>query len=1010
MRSTKLLLLSLFLIPLSIRAEVLPCMPCAGLRFEPVQSVPISAAEPLDRLPVVDVQAAPAQPAVPGNPAEFVSLLKQAKLEKGSPLFVAWEVPLDSIGGGANPGDTAREIVEAGGTPWISLVFRTPAPVAQNAERLQAELRAAVAVASSSPAQAWFQIVWRPEGQESQAVSAAEYAFLIKRAAVTLTGARADARVASDALPADPKFLEAFYGEEVTAYVDAVALRPADGEALEAAATAIQTLDPGRPVVLDAAPLPAAAGEVLSDSARNAVRGIGLTLFRTSEVGPLVLSPLALLARELSGDVSYGAGDVPTGAREAWTFVRSEKEDVALRVIALVPEGADELTLKFPDAYLRRPSRFPYTFDKIGAPQAEVQGQNLVVRLDNPGRVAVIGLERATAAEREGVEEKMDVATAREMPVEEILRRLQAFEDAQDRKLDHYQAINTTHLRFQPAAGSQTFEATLQGPFFVGSAGDTTGSDWAWQTLYVNGVKWRSKSIPEIPLVQPEKAAALPLQIHFTKQYRYRLRGTEKVDGRDAWVIDFAPSGPGEPGKLYQGTVWVDRQIYARLKTRAVQVGLEGEVISNEETMMYSPIDAGGQPAAWSGESFVLPLRIVAQQILSVVNATTVVERETVLSEVRVNAADFEEKRAQIADTDVTMVRDTDKGLRYLVKEEGSEERVVKEGFDTNKLFLAGGVFYDDALDFPLPLGGVNYFDFNFRNTGKQVNVFFAGALLTANVAEPRLFGSKFDLGTQLFALAVPFADTLYRGGEEVTAEEVNVRTGSLGLKLGRPLGNFVKVGLDYDVLFLNYGDTDNTASGFLPPSDNQTHSIQGTFSFSRGGYGFSTRYGLSRRSEWEAWGFPGNLDYSEENQEFTRWGARLSKNWYLPRFQKIGVEVDYVSGSNLDRFNKYQFGFFGSTRVHGYQSNKVRAEEALAVHGTYGFEVGELLRLDAVADAAWATDEAAGLDNEMLAGVGLAGTFVGPWQTVVNLDVGVPVAGPDDGFVFYIVFLKLFK
>jgi hypothetical protein len=27
-----------------------------------------------------------------------------------------------------------------------------------------------------------------------------------------------------------------------------------------------------------------------------------------------------------------------------------------------------------------------------------------------------------------------------------------------------------------------------------------------------------------------------------------------------------------------------------------------------------------------------------------------------------------------------------------------------------------------------------------------------------------------------------------------------------------------------------------------------------------------------------------------------------------------------------------------------------------------------------------------------------------------VNLDVGVPVAGPDDGFVLYVVFLKLFK
>ena len=29
-------------------------------------------------------------------------------------------------------------------------------------------------------------------------------------------------------------------------------------------------------------------------------------------------------------------------------------------------------------------------------------------------------------------------------------------------------------------------------------------------------------------------------------------------------------------------------------------------------------------------------------------------------------------------------------------------------GFDRDKLFLAGGLFYDDALDYPLPLAGIN--------------------------------------------------------------------------------------------------------------------------------------------------------------------------------------------------------------------------------------------------------------------------------------------------------------
>lgn len=996
MRTVKLLPLVLFLLPLSIEAEVLPCFPCAGVRFEPVQSVPMSQEDPLDPAPAPDVQAAPS---APNNPADFASLLAQAKLEKGSPFFVAWEVPLD----GTDPAPAAKGITDAGGTPWLSLIFRTPAPLAQNFERLQGELRAAAAIASAAPANAWFQAVWRPEGQQEQ--SAAEAAFLIKRAAVALTGARSDARVASDALPADPDFLKALYAEDVAAYLEAVVLRP--GGNPDQAVAALQEVDPGRPIVLDSTPLPAAPGEILSDSARNAVRGIGLTLFRATEVGPPVVSALALLVRELSGDVSYDPGSNPSGAEEAWTFVRGK--DFALRVIALAPAGASDLTLRFPDPYLRRPSRFPYTFDKVNPPTGEVKGQGLEVRLDNPGRVAVLGLERASAAERgeEGIEEKLSVATERQMPVEEILRRLQAFEDAQDRKLDTYSAMNTTHLRFQPAAGSQTVEATLQGPFFFD---EKTGSDWAWETLFVNGVRWRSKTIPEIPLVQPEKAAAMPIQITFTKQYRYRLRGSDTVDGREAWVVDFAPAGEGETGKLYQGSVWVDKQIYARLRTRAVQIGLEGEVISNEETLHYTPINAMGLPAPWSSESYILPLRVVAQQILSVVNATTVVERETLLSEVRVNPPDFEAKRAQVAETDVTMVRDTDRGLRYLVKEEGSDQRVVKEGFDTNKLFLAGGVFYDDALDFPLPLGGVNYFDFDFRGTGKQVNLFFAGALLTLNAAEPRLFGSRFDLGADLFVLAVPFADNVFRDDEEIFAEEVEQRTGSFGLKLGRPLGNFVKLGLEYDVLFLNYGESDDTGEGFVLPSDNQTHSVELSATYSRSGYGFSLHGGVSRRSEWAPWGFPGSPEFEDPRQEFARWGARASKNWYLPRFQKIGAEVDYVSGSDLDRFSKYQFGFFGSTRVHGYQSNRVRAEEAIAAHLSYGFEIGEFLRLDAVGDMAWATDELSGLDNEMLAGVGLAGTFIGPWQTVVNLDVGVPVAGPDDGFVMYLVFLKLFK
>jgi hypothetical protein len=235
-----------------------------------------------------------------------------------------------------------------------------------------------------------------------------------------------------------------------------------------------------------------------------------------------------------------------------------------------------------------------------------------------------------------------------------------------------------------------------------------------------------------------------------------------------------------------------------------------------------------------------------------------------------------------------------------------------------------------------------------------------------------------------------------------------------VSLKLGHPLGSFGKASAEYRLRWRKYGSTDDTADGFVVPSDNFEHELELGTRFTRFGYSLSGQVQYTRRSEWEPWGFvdetgAGNPEYSPDHQDFTTWRLGLAKNWYLPGFRKIGAEVIYVDGQDLDRFSKYEFGFFGDTRVHGYRSNRVRAESAYLAHTSYGFELGELLRLDAQADVAWATDEATGLDNELLAGVGVAGTFIGPWQTVINLDVGVPVAGPDDGVVAYVVFLKLF-
>ncbi len=976
----------------ALSAADLPCRPCAGV----IVDDPFAAAGALAEAP---------------------------RLEKEAQFFVAWEAALD---GTATPAG-AHAVAAAGALPWIRLVFATPGPLLEHLDVLQRELDAAVELARLAPAATRYEIVWRGAGTALS--DARQYAFLLKRAAVAVTGVQPEAHVFAQPLPADAAWRALWYGEEVAAYLDGVALAPAPVEALTASLAELGGLDPGRPVVLSALELPADARLAVADAARLATAGFAITFFHSAAPTPADLAPFKVMANEFSGELETDSGTTPQGGGGAWSFVRGK--DLGLRVVAssappassassdtgVAPESGavrPALVLTFPDPQLRSPVRVDLATGAATPLAGARRSANAVeLRIPKPQPVEILRLERPSAAELEGVSEEVTIASEREIPVEEILRRLQAFEDGQARRLLRYQAVNATTLRFQAASGVQAVEATFEGEFFFRQG---KPFDWAWQNFYINGVKWRGKSIPEIPLIQPEKAAAMPLEILFTKEYRYALRGKATVDGRDCWVVEFEPAVPVEGKHLYRGTVWIDRELWARVRSRAVQLGLQGEVLSNEETMDYEPVDENGAPAAWATSSFFLPLKVTGQQILSVLNTATVVEKEVRLTGIRINGQEFDQRREEVMASTSTMVRDTDKGFRYLVKDEATGERQVKEGFDTDRLFLLGGTFYDDSLDYPLPLIGINYFNLEAGGKKRQLNAFFGGVLGILNYADPRLFDSRFDLGLDVFGIAIASRDQLFRGDVEATGEEVKELPAHVTLNIGHPLGNFVKWSGSYQLAYSSFSKTDKTASSFVLPRSHFTHRFSTGLAFSRSGYRLAASGAFHKRSQWDFWGFPGappgatpGNEFDPQAKDYETWRFAVSKNWYLANFRKLGLEVQYLGGKDLDRFSKYQFGFFGDTRVHGYQIGKVRAEKVLATHASYGFELGELLRLDAVLDAAWATDKASGLDRELLAGVGIAGTFMGPWETLINLDIGTPVAGPDDGFVAYIVFLKLF-
>src|SRR5439155_26987371 len=157
----------------------------------------------------------------------------------------------------------------------------------------------------------------------------------------------------------------------------------------------------------------------------------------------------------------------------------------------------------------------------------------------------------------------------------------------------------------------------------------------------------------------------------------------------------------------------------------------------------------------------------------------------TTFTDFSINPTDFDQRLTQASASDARMVRETEAGLRYL-EGRGDGQRVVKEGYDTSRLFMLGGIHHDAGLDYPVvPLGGIDYFNFNLANRGIQANVFFAGVILAANATNPNVANTRTNVGADFFGIALPTTNSIYRGGEEQKGEAVKTLPTSLYLRAG---------------------------------------------------------------------------------------------------------------------------------------------------------------------------------------------------------------------------------
>jgi len=777
-----------------------------------------------------------------------------------------------------------------------------------------------------------------------------------------------------------------------------VALALAPGESSPAWQTTIALLaDPTLAAGIDALLVPVSVRASIPRDRLPAAIALWLDAPEGAAAIPVV-EALAALAETGASRFFYSSGADATRASEIARAQSYFSGDVSPQ-----PAPAEPREARFFDGKLLTPIVF---LDDDGSGQrrldvatggpyrsAEVENLSTGVRrtfpLDGTARVLTLGVKEGPVAVRlaprrsEGeVQAQVSVGGARGITAEEIVARERAWQAAQNDLVHSYTANLNTSLRFRVAEVNETFDLTIQGPLFKERGHDF---DWAWETFYVNGIKWKGKTLPKIPILQPEKVTTLPLEIELSEDYAYTLAGRATIEGRSAYEIDFAPKTPGGDKATYKGRAWIDTKTFALLRRRSVQQNLRGETLSNVETEFYRPVPGTGA---------VLPLEIKGEEVFSTAGRTTAIERSVTLTAVAINPPDFAARRAAAYASEKQMVRDTARGLKYLIPDPSrAGDRVVEEYVSKKSLFGAAGFFYDGSLSYPIPLLGVQYFNFDLFKKGKQISTFFGGAVLTTNYTDPSFLGSRFDLGADVVGFAIPFGDSSYRNGKEIKQERLKHVPALIQVNTGHPLGPYVKASLGIFAKWDDYQRDKDTAHAFVTPKDTFTFGAELKLTANINGFNGVLDYSKFHRNHWEFWGIPGTSEFESSQQNYEKYSAGISKDYYFSGFRKIHAALTYLSGSNLDRFSRYEFGAFSGNPLRGYQSGALRTREAWVMNLSYGLNIENIIRLEALYDQGIMTDPVSGFRHAYFSGAGISGQLNGPWNnSLIRFDVGVPV------------------
>ena len=808
--------------------------------------------------------------------------------------------------------------------------------------------------------------------------------FAVRLASTEARSARESIQIALNVSPVpSPGAFADLYTSELAPYLDLLVLSGSDEQT--AASAHLLTVDPDAHLAIlagDAGDQPEeVAGRLLDSQLETVGTNVAIVAWRSSAFIQAALRRLAPIAPLLAGDItaldapaaglalSLAGRDVTSSTRHRLLFNNrtfatylvywGEASQTPLDVTLTLPVEGAPVLYRLADG------------SRLTASDYSRNAETGLVRARVPltgGPMLVDFNEEASAA----FVERSNVSAERRLSVQEIIARHQLQQRAQDALVRNYSASARMQQHFRPTMTDPGYDVATENRYYVAA----DGIEWEELSFSVNGSKWGADR-PPFPLLQAEKVLSLPFQLRFDNDYRYRLEGTERVGEYDCYVVRFDPVTKAQSS--YRGVVWIERMTFARVKVSAVQAGLSAPVVSNEEIQTYRPVTSlGNRP-------IFLFAGLTARQIVLIAGRNILVEKTVAFEDFRVNDPGFDEARTSARRSDRIMYRDTDRGLRYYVKQ--GNERVVSDRATRTARAMAMGVTLDPSYAFPLPILGINYLNFEFRGRqDTQLAVLFAGVLAAGNIQRPRLGGTPFDASVDFFAIAVPSSDRLYEASGEREEERLLTWPLTTGLNLGWQFTPFQKVSGQYQFRFDAFARDRTTSEAFDVPASTVTNGFGGGWEYRRGGYGIVVNGTWFARAAWREWGFePDPASHSS----YLKYSASISRDFYFNVFHKVHVNGAWFGGRDLDRFAKYQFGMFDDTRIHGVPASGARFEELGMLRGSYSFNIFELYRLDLFLEQAWGRDRALDSAWQPITGTGVAVNLRAPWSTILRVDAG---------------------